>query len=145
MGKELLADLKLAIFKNWLDTRPKIETHEPNVYPTTLGGVSRGFLSPFLDLGARSAIFWTLKHALLATLFHCWYLHTQAGAGRWEAKWQIKHTLVVSKTHCTAHCCHWCHFSHWSAEHSSVVKAQDTFFHSLVPLVVLVVQLDLLL
>ena len=41
MGKELLADLKFAIFKNWLDTRPKMETHEPNVYPTILGGVSR--------------------------------------------------------------------------------------------------------
>ena len=61
MGKELLADLKFAIFKNWLDTRPKMETHEPNVYPTILGGVSRGFWSPFLDLGARSAIFRHLK------------------------------------------------------------------------------------
>ena len=61
MGKELLADLKFAVFKNWLDTRPKMETHEPNVYPTILGGVSRGFWSPFLDLGAQSAIFWHLK------------------------------------------------------------------------------------
>ena len=61
MGKELLADLKLAIFKNWLDTRPKIETHEPNVYLTILGGVLRGFWSPFLDLGAHSTIFWHLK------------------------------------------------------------------------------------
>ena len=26
-----------------------------------MGGVSRGFWSPFLDLGARSAIFWHLK------------------------------------------------------------------------------------
>ena len=49
------------IFKNWLDTRPKMETHDPNVYPTILGGVSRGFWSPFLDWGARSAIFWHLK------------------------------------------------------------------------------------
>ena len=61
MGKELLADLNLAIFKNWLDTPPKIETHEPNVYPSILGGVSRGFWSPFLDFGARSAIFWHFK------------------------------------------------------------------------------------
>ena len=49
------------IFKKWPDTRPKMETHEPNVYPTILGGVSRGFWTPFLDLGAQSAIFWHLK------------------------------------------------------------------------------------
>ena len=61
MVKELLAELKFAIFKNWLDTRPKMETHEPRVYPTILGGVSRGFWSAFLDLGARSAIFLDLK------------------------------------------------------------------------------------
>ena len=61
MGKEPLTELKFAIFKNWLDTRPKMETHEPRVYPTILGGVSRGFWSPFEDLGARSAIFWHLK------------------------------------------------------------------------------------
>ena len=53
MGKELLADLKFAIFKNWLDTRLKMEMHEPNVYPTILGGASRGFWSLFLDLGAH--------------------------------------------------------------------------------------------
>ena len=45
------------IFKNWLDTPPKMETHDPTVYPTILGGVSQGFWSPFLDWGARSAIF----------------------------------------------------------------------------------------
>ena len=56
MGKEPLTELKFAIFKNWLDTRPKMETHDPNVYPTILGGVSRGFWTPFLDRGARSAI-----------------------------------------------------------------------------------------
>ena len=49
------------IFKNWLDTRPKMETHDPNVYPTILGGVSRGFWTPFLNRGAQSAIFWHLK------------------------------------------------------------------------------------
>ena len=49
MGKELLADLNLTIFKIWLDTRPKMEIHDPNVYPTILGGVSRSFWSPFLD------------------------------------------------------------------------------------------------
>ena len=38
-----------------------METHEPNVYPTILEGVLRDFWSPFLDLGARSAIFWHLK------------------------------------------------------------------------------------
>ena len=27
----------------------KMETHEPNVYPTILGGVSQGFWSLFLD------------------------------------------------------------------------------------------------
>ena len=61
MGKEPLEELKFAIFKNWLDTRPKMETHEPNVYPTILGGVLRGCWSPFLDLSAQSAIFWHLK------------------------------------------------------------------------------------
>ena len=49
------------IFKNWLETRPKMETHDRNVYPTILGGVSRGFLSPFLDSGTQSAIFWYFK------------------------------------------------------------------------------------
>ena len=52
---------KNMIFKIWLDTRPKMETHDPNVYPTILGGVSRGFWTPFLDWGARSAIFWHVK------------------------------------------------------------------------------------
>ena len=61
MVKELLAELKFAIFKNWLDTRPKMETHEPRVYPTILEGVSQGFWSPFEDLGAPSAIFWHFK------------------------------------------------------------------------------------
>ena len=68
MGKEPLTELKFAIFKNWLDTRPKMETHEPNVYPTILGGVSRGFWSPFEDLGARSAIFWHLKTGTFAKI-----------------------------------------------------------------------------
>ena len=61
MGKELLADLNLAIFKIWLDTRPKMEMHDPNVYPTILGGVSQGFWGLLEALGARSAIFWHLK------------------------------------------------------------------------------------
>ena len=68
MGKEPPEGLELATFKNWLDTRPKMETHEPNVYPTILGGVSRGFWSPFKDLGARSAIFWHLKTGTFALL-----------------------------------------------------------------------------
>ena len=49
-----------------LDTRPKMETHEPSVYPTILGGVSRGFWNPFLDQGAQSAIFWHLKTGTFA-------------------------------------------------------------------------------
>ena len=61
MGKELLAELKFAIFKNRLDTPPKMETHEPNVHPTILGGVLRGLWSPFLDLGAQSPFFCHLK------------------------------------------------------------------------------------
>ena len=68
MVKEPLAELKLAIFKNWLDTRLKMETHEPRVYPTILGVVSRGFWSPFEDLGARSAIFWHLKTGTFAKI-----------------------------------------------------------------------------
>ena len=38
-----------------------METHDPNVFSTILGGVSRGFWTQFLDLGALSAIFWHLK------------------------------------------------------------------------------------
>ena len=80
MGKELLADLNLAIFKIWLDTRPKMEMHDPNVYPTILGGVSRGFWSPFLAVGARSAIFWHLKTGTFGSggrpLHLCLKIHT---------------------------------------------------------------------
>ena len=57
---------KNMIFKNWLDTRPKMETHDPNVYQTILGGVSRGFWTPFLNRGAQSAIFWHLKTGTFA-------------------------------------------------------------------------------
>ena len=49
------------IVKNWLDTRPKMETADPNVYPTILGGVSQGLWTPFFDRGAGSAIFWHVK------------------------------------------------------------------------------------
>ena len=52
--------------KIWLDTRPKMETHDPNVYPTILGGVLLGFWTPFLDLGAQSATFWHLKMGTFA-------------------------------------------------------------------------------
>ena len=41
--------------------RPKMKMHEPKVYSTILGGVSRGFWTLLLDWGARSAIFWHLK------------------------------------------------------------------------------------
>ena len=64
--KRLQIDRKYAIFKNWPDTRPKMETHDPNVYSTILGGVLRGFWTPFLDLGAQSAIFWHLKMGTFA-------------------------------------------------------------------------------
>ena len=60
-GKTRKKRRKYAILKNWLDTRPKIETHDPNVYSTILGGVSRGFWTLFLDWGARRAFFWHLK------------------------------------------------------------------------------------
>ena len=69
IGKEPLAELKFSIFLNWFDTRLKMETHEPRVYPTILGGVSRGFWSPFEDLGARSAIFWHLKTGTFAKIW----------------------------------------------------------------------------
>ena len=58
---------KNMIFKIWLDTRPKMETHDPNVYPTILGGVSRGFWNPFLYSGAQSAIFWHFERPDLRT------------------------------------------------------------------------------
>ena len=61
---------RVVIFRNWLDTRPKMEMHEPNVYPTILGGVSRGFWSPFLDVGAPSATFWHLKTGTFAKSAH---------------------------------------------------------------------------
>ena len=76
MGKELLADLNLTIFKIWLDTRPKMEMLDPNVYPTILGGVSRGFWGLLEALGARSAIFWHFrtgtfgKRARLVIVYH---------------------------------------------------------------------------
>ena len=65
------------IFKNWLDTRPKMETHDPNVYPTILGGISRGFWSLFLDLGPRSAIFWHLKTGTFGIYVNCGTYGTQ--------------------------------------------------------------------
>ena len=34
-----------------------METHDPNNYPTILGGVSQGFWSFLLDWGTQSAIF----------------------------------------------------------------------------------------
>ena len=49
------------IFKNWLDTRPEMKTRDPYVYPTILGGVSRGFWTSFVVPGAWSAIFWHVK------------------------------------------------------------------------------------
>ena len=54
--KRLQNASKTLIFRNWLDTCHKKETHEPKLYFTILGGVSRDFWTPFLDLGARSAI-----------------------------------------------------------------------------------------
>ena len=42
-------------------THPKMKKPEPNVYPTILGGFSRGFWSPFLYWGTQSAICCHLK------------------------------------------------------------------------------------
>ena len=49
MGKELLADLNLAIIKIWHDTRPKMEMHDPNVYPTILEDVLPATAQPAID------------------------------------------------------------------------------------------------
>ena len=43
-----------------------METQDPNVYPTILGGVSRDFWTPFLNRGAESAISWHLKTGTFA-------------------------------------------------------------------------------
>ena len=58
---------KNMIFKNWLDTRPKMETHDPNVYPTILGGVSRGFWTPFLNCPFSRAKKWHFERPDLRT------------------------------------------------------------------------------
>ena len=50
------------IFTIWLDTRPKMETHDPNFYPTILGGVSRGFLVSVLGLGRSKCHFLALEN-----------------------------------------------------------------------------------
>ena len=42
--KRLKNGSKKLIFKNWHDTRPKMETYDPSFYPTILRGVSRGFV-----------------------------------------------------------------------------------------------------
>ena len=44
-----------------------MEAHDPNFYPTMLEGVSRGFLSQFLDLGARSVKKWHFERQNLRT------------------------------------------------------------------------------
>ena len=51
-----------------------METHEPNVYSTILGGVLRGFWSPFFDLGARSTIFCHLEKGPFVKILHTFYL-----------------------------------------------------------------------
>ena len=58
------------IFKNWPDARLKLETHELKGYPTILGGVSRGFWTPFLDWGARSAVYLHLKTSTFGESAH---------------------------------------------------------------------------
>ena len=75
--KQVKNGRKYAIFKNWLDTHLKMETHDPNVYPTILGGVSQGFWSPFLDWGAGSATFLHLKTGTFvkSACFH-FYIYT---------------------------------------------------------------------
>ena len=66
--KQLKNDNKYAFFQNSLINCPKMETHEPNGVFSRIDfwGVSRGFWSPFLDLGARGPIFCHLKRALLS-------------------------------------------------------------------------------
>ena len=84
------------IFENLRDACPKMETHDPNVYSTILGGVSRGFWTPFLDLGARSAIFWHLKTGIFGKV-SILFLTTSltAKANNWSirerhlAKWLV--------------------------------------------------------
>ena len=44
-----------------------MKTLEPKLYPTILGGVSRGFWSPFLNWGTLSAVFWHLKTGTFAS------------------------------------------------------------------------------
>ena len=76
---------KNMIFKIWLDTRPKMETHDPNVYPTILRGVSRGFWTPFLDQGAQSAIFWHFERSDLRT--------ESKNLAKHPPKWFIRHLV----------------------------------------------------
>ena len=59
MVKEPLAELRVAIFKNWVDTRLKMETLEPRVSPTILGVFHEVF-------GVRSKI-WALKVPFFGT------------------------------------------------------------------------------
>ena len=56
--KQLQNDGKYGIFQYWPDTRRKIETQDPNVYPTILGAFREVF-------GVRSYI-WALKVPFLA-------------------------------------------------------------------------------
>ena len=59
--KRLQNASKTLIFKNWLDTCHKKETHEPKLYPTILVGVLQGFWSPILNWGAQNAVFSHIK------------------------------------------------------------------------------------
>ena len=59
MGKEPLTELKFAIFKNWLDTRPKMEMQNQESTPP-FWGVFRGVF------GVRSKI-WALEVPFFGT------------------------------------------------------------------------------
>ena len=60
-----------------------MEKHDPNVCSTILGSVSWGFWSPFLDLGARSAIFWHLKTPNVP-VFKKWHFECPISSFSWN-------------------------------------------------------------
>ena len=78
-----------------------METHEPNVYPTILEGVSRGFWSPFLDLVLEVPFFSTCKRALLAKVpfFRCQKMAIRAPKSKNGLQKPREHYCGVLATH----------------------------------------------
>ena len=60
-GKWLQNNRKNAIFQNWLDTRPKMETHEPMSIPSFWGCFAR-FLESVLRCGRSKYHFLALEN-----------------------------------------------------------------------------------